>query len=146
MDDDDKPVDVAIRPVLPSRAGLEPPNVPAFLDQPSPGTEPKPRRRRLPLLPPDEIERINTNRKENMKKRKAKKYVPLAERVSHKPARAKNPNRPLELKNRMLALVGAVGSLEAADLKSFTEAVVLLNDLPKPGRQRVLDALAKVYG
>lgn len=40
MSDDDKPVNAAIRPVLPSRAAGEP--LPAFINTPSPGTETPP--------------------------------------------------------------------------------------------------------
>jgi len=159
--DDDKYVDAAIRPVLPSRAATaDDPQMPAFLNNPSLGTDKTPRgtasrkrgsrvktpgvtgtQRRSEALPPREVERILKARKKNMKKRKTKnrtvgKHPALAapyrggqkqvkdpyKALAKKVVRPKNPNRPLELKN-----------------------VMLINGLTKPGRQRVLDALAKVY-
>ena len=59
--DDDQPVDAAIRPVLPSRAGAE--SVPAFLIQPPPGTEPRKGRR-----PPQRRKEISVKKPKRSKR------------------------------------------------------------------------------
>lgn len=59
---------------------------------------------------------------------------------------AKNPNRPLELKSQMHALLEAYKSLHGAEHQAFTEAVLAMQDLSKPARKHVLEALGRVYG
>ncbi len=141
MNDDDK-IDVAIRPVLPSRAQ----NSPRYGREPILGLEPllapvvrsrKPRRKKSEILSPLEIGRIDRNRKKNMKKIKAKAVRMHA---------AAKPNRPLELKNQLQAVLDICAKLSHEELGGFRTGMEVMLNLSRPGRKRVLDALAKVYG
>ena len=154
--DEDK-IDVAIRPVLPSRAtgapsgrdpilGLEPMLPPVDRSR-------KPRKKKSQALPPLEIERVLGDNKRNMKKAAttkrrrtgwARKSAIAA--VDRNIKTTKNPNRPLELKNQMLALLDVVKSLGKDELAAFADTTTIMRDMSKTGRKRVLDALANVYG
>jgi hypothetical protein len=161
MPDTDRPADAAIRPVLPSRASQSAETFmeqrPAFLDQPSPGTvlpaltkRTKPRRKKTERLPAPEIKLITRNRKKAMKKVKtfvALQGAPKRKRKVKLPSRKAriNPNRPLELKNQLHAVIGAMVALEGGERASFASVLKLLEGHSKVGRKRVLDALAQVY-
>lgn len=167
---------VHIQPAIPSRAAQTPASPfqqPAFIENPSPGTEhaPAPPKRKRPakkkakMLPAAEIRKINAKRKKNLKaatpvpkKRKAKKRAPAqygtaaqkqaagrgfaASRVD----RPKNPNRPLEMKNQLSAVLSMVGTLQKAELVFFSQAVPAMQALSRSGRKRVIAALQQVYG
>jgi|ERR1700722_1268477 len=59
---------------------------------------------------------------------------------------AKNPNRPLEMKNQLAAVLAVVSDLKGAELTFFSEACKSLQDLTHAGRKRVIEALGRVYG
>lgn len=126
--------------------------------------EERPRKRRaarnnkkMDMLPAREIKRINTNRKKKKtKKRAVRKAVPVAPRVSNMRKRSKfiqttkkvvpkNPNRPLEMKNKLATVLGLVGQLQKAELVSFTNVMRHMENLSRSGRKRVIAALQQVY-
>jgi hypothetical protein len=163
--DDDKPADVAIRPVLPSRAQTEAPrfDLAAQVERLGPDSLLPPKRnemskRRPPVkkraseaLPAREVTRILKNRKKNMKKAKKRVLSDAVRSVRppagrRKPGNPKNPNRPLELKNRLDAVLTIFTELPKEEQRPFGEVMKSLDGLSRPGRKRVLDALAKVYG
>ena len=119
-----------IKPAVPSRQ-------PMFEDVKLP-----PRPQRAEKLPEDEIERINTNRRRNLKKKKKVKKIAPAP----KPAAPVSPNRPLEMKNRLHTVLGAVMQMSKAESMAFAGAMAHLEDMSKGARKRVISALAQVYG
>jgi hypothetical protein len=127
MSDEDAPYIPMMGPAIPSRATgelkpLEPlPEIP----------------RRAPQL------RLPKPRVKPRKKVKKMARKPTTARRSAAP---KNPNRPLELKNQIHALLDVVKHLEPTDLKVFASTMETLRALSKPARARVLGALNKVYG
>lgn len=157
---------VHMQPAIPSRAATAPASPfaqPAFLDNPSPGTEhaqreEKLRKRRVAsrtkkakTLPAAEIRKINAKRKKNLKKtaapvRKKRKSTTDLARQYAAPNKAKNPNRPLEMKNQLSAVLSMVGTLQKAELVFFSQAVPAMQALSRSGRRRVIAALQQVYG
>lgn len=57
----------------------------------------------------------------------------------------KNPNRPLELKNQLNAVISVAGSLSSSDLKLFAALAGELMSHSKASRKAVLAALSSVY-
>jgi hypothetical protein len=55
------------------------------------------------------------------------------------------PNRPLEAKNWLHALLLVVGTMSKAEVQAFTGAMTMLEDMAGPARKRVIEALGKVY-
>jgi hypothetical protein len=138
---------------IPSRAAQSPESVMA--NRPLPPVKPaapKARRKRakkpahkrqtppkhsLQRLAPAEIKKINRNRRKNVAKRAKIKAAP-------KPA--KNPNRPLEMKNKLHAVLKIVASLNKQESACFANAMQVLEDMPRSGRKHVIAALGQVYG
>lgn len=157
---------VHIQPAIPSRAAQAPasPFEPAAPQFPSPGTRPAPvargkRRSRLAkkakALSPAEIKKINAKRAAALaaakpKKKKAKKRTrtirQIIQAAPRETGRAKNPNRPLEMKNQLSAVLSMVGTLQKAELVFFSQAVPAMQALSRSGRKRVIAALQQVYG
>jgi hypothetical protein len=155
----DEDAQVTIQPAIPSRAAHHQTpealmaNRPAFLDQPSPGTEkPKRKRRQSPpkhsrqKIAPTKIKRIRANRRKNVKKVKKAKRTPQPLSKTINQGRPKNPNRPLELKNQLHTVLMLVAGLPKNEVSTFTAAMGQLGNLSRSGRKRVLDALRQVYG
>ena len=120
----------AIKPAVPSRQ-------PMFEDVQLP---PKPAR--AERLPEDEIERIKTNRRKNLKKKKIQKRIAPAP----KPPTPPSPNRPLEMKNRLHTVLGAVVQMSKQESTSFAGCMAQLEDMSRGARRRVIAALEQVYG
>lgn len=148
----------------------------AFLDQPSPGTAPTKKsragtgakaaltREKNERLRAAEIRKINIKRaaalkaaKKNVKKRiiaeparKKRKAQSFDRNHLHrdraKAMATKNPNRPLEMKNQLSAVLSMVGTLQKAELVFFSQAVPAMQALSRSGRKRVIAALQQVYG
>lgn len=166
---------VHIQPAIPSRAAQAPAitSMPAFLDQPSPGTEPRTRAKKkakkAKALSLAEIKKINAKRKKNLPRSKDQKKA-AAKRIirkrrapqqygteaqmqaagrgfaANRTDRPKNPNRPLEMKNQLSAVLSMVGTLQKAELVFFSQAVPAMQALSRSGRKRVIAALQQVYG
>lgn len=140
---------------IPSRAAQETPQpaapvTPTAPVQPAPQLAPAaathvpgdtvkpPRRKRGPnkkkseKLSAAEIKKITAKRKAAL----AKKRGPKA---------AKNPNRPLEMKNKLSAVLTLTRDLNKTELDVFTTSMDRLEHLTRSGRKRVLAALQQVY-
>lgn len=151
---------VHIQPAIPSRAAQQP--VPMFTDDPVRMEERiKPIRKakkKKPVylasrLSATEVRKINAKRKKNMKK--AKKVVKRRASIQGKggdrgeqtrrTTSPKNPNRPLEMKNQLSAVLSMVGTLQKSELVFFSQAVPAMQALSRSGRRRVIAALQQVY-
>lgn len=75
---------------------------------------------------------------------KAKRKVVRRERVLV-PSTPKNPNRPLEAKNQLQAVLAALPLLKKPEQSIFTDMVATLGNLTRSGRQRILAGLSAVY-
>ena len=60
-------------------------------------------------------------------------------------APAKNPNRPLELRNTLDAVLHMTGTLKRPELVAFSSAMQSFRKLSKAGRRRVIASLGQVY-
>lgn len=125
----------AMRPAIPSRATGE--------------LKPLP----LPEMPPLDTHRGRRKAKRAAPKRKkAKKPTfrqvtrQIAKRHPTKhPVLPKSPNRPLEAKKQLDAVLTVLDDLAKPELMVFTVTLKQLKGLSKPGRARVLHALQQVY-
>lgn len=79
---------------------------------------------------------------------------PIGDTVRPKPLRDKHEpgdtkrrfdNRPLELKQKLSAVLAAADELSRLEGKVFRTALTEIDKLSKPSRRKVLDALQKVY-
>jgi hypothetical protein len=129
-------------PALPSRAtGEAKPLTPLPTAGIDPATLPKAKKRRrgpykkAGALHAREIKRINKNRRKNLKKKK---------RVVAPPA-AKNPNRPLEAKNRLYAVMEVVTGMGKHEAAVLMNTMKFMESMAGPARKRVIEALGKVY-
>src|ERR1700722_13798352 len=86
-------------------------------------------------LPAREIKRINKNRRKNLKKKK---------RVVVPPA-PKNPNRPLEAKNRLRSVMRLVADISKPEMQAFMGAMSVLEDLSRGARLKVIGSLGQAY-
>jgi hypothetical protein len=76
------------------------------------------------------------------KKRKAKKVAPRRAAA----AAPANPNRPLEAKNKLHAVLGLADKLRKPQLVVFAEIMDKLEATPRGSRKVIIDALVRVYG
>jgi len=81
------------------------------------------------------------NRKKGGKKRPSRKRAPPA--AAEAP---KNPNRPLEMKNRLAVVLEMARVLRKPDLVVFTDLMDRLQALHRGARKKVLDGLNRVFG
>lgn len=58
----------------------------------------------------------------------------------------KNPNRPLEMKHQLSALVGAIGGMAKNAIPVLGKIVEQMLDLSRTERKEVIGALQKIYG
>lgn len=124
-------------------------------------------KKKAKALPAAEIRKINAKRKKNLPRTRAQKKAAAKRIVGKHPAlaapykgtravkgdpyvamagRAKNPNRPLEMKNQLSAVLSMVGTLQKQELVFFSQAVPAMQALSRAGRKRVIAALQQVYG
>lgn len=71
-------------------------------------------------------------------------YGKLVENITH--AAPKNPNRPLEMKNQLQAVIAMTGVLTKSELTLFSQIVGALQNVPRNGRKRIIVGLQQVYG
>lgn len=127
MSDEDHTVFTPPRAAIPSRQGTAPLPAPMF-DEPV---------KRLAKL----------QRKHPLsKKRTARAKLTRVARKARTPKPAKNPNRPLELKNQLSAVLRLTSTLTKAELAWFTVGLDMASKLSRSSRKRVLAAFAQVYG
>lgn len=62
------------------------------------------------------------------------------------PVAPKNPNRPLEMKNQLQAVIAMTGVLTKAELTLFSQIVGALQAVSRNGRKRIIVGLQQVYG
>lgn len=77
------------------------------------------------------------------------KKKPAKRRPAHKtapqPAPAKNPNRPLEMKSQLQAVLAMSSVLSKPEMAIFATAMQGMQELSRNSRRRVIAALAQVY-
>ena len=148
MDDDNKPIDASIRPVLPSRACsaetfMENRPLPPSPMVDEPAQPPKPRRRttrktRHPL-PPQPERKTAVKKKPKDKKRSA--IAKAAWQTRRKNAKGAVAYAP----GPVLVALELASKLTHEELGGFMTAVAMLQHLPTASRKLVLDALSKVF-
>ena len=79
------------------------------------------------------------------KKAKPRKVGKRKELAAPYPAPARNPNRPLELRNQMDAMLAVVDTLRRPELAAFKVAMQALAPLSRKARKAIVAALASVY-
>ncbi len=119
-------------PPLPSRANAGIPGVHEALDKVlAPAKKSRKRKaKKAKQLPAAEIKKLNAKRRKNQKQ------------AAGTPA---NPNRPLEMKNKLNAVLELSSSLRKPQLVLFTELMQRLEGVPRGSRKRILEALGSVY-
>ena len=135
----------APRPAMPSRATvtLAEELVGGHLIKPEPMFEaptekPKQRRKRKPgALSVAEIKKIKAKRARVLRAKAAPKQ---ASRVQ-----VKNPNRPLELKSQLEAVLMLTTVLKKPELEAFATIAGTMQKLSRGGRKNVIGALERVY-
>lgn len=134
----DEPVFTPMRPAIPSRAtGEDKPLAPAGAGLEEALRLQQAAQKGKPVPKKDAPTRKQKRAVRKLKRGLGKKAVKQA---------VKNPNRPLELKSQMHALLEGFRQLKGPEHEAFTNAVRAMQDLTKPGRKHVLEALARVYG
>lgn len=114
----------AMTPALPSRAtGESKPLTPA------PGAQ----------LPKREIERLKRRRKRSLKR------VNTVRRAVRTAVPTKSANRPLEMKNRLTAVLGIVGAMSKQEGSVFIRMMQNLEGESRTARKNILAALLRVY-
>lgn len=101
-----------------------------------------------PQLSAAEIKRLNAKREKSLKKPKRPSLRKQARAVASITLRSdtpKNPNRPLELRNQMDAMLSVVDALRRPELVAFKVMMQHLAPLPKKARRKIIAALAQVY-
>lgn len=61
------------------------------------------------------------------------------------PPAPKNPNRPLEMKNQLQAVIAMTGVLKKPELELFAKMVAALQSTPRNSRKKIIDGLQSVY-
>lgn len=94
-----------------------------------------------PQLSASEITKLNRKRARNM----AKKRKPHGPRKALAARPAKNPNRPLEMKNRLETVLSMTTELRKPELRAFVSMMQQLDKLHRGSRNKVLGALNRVF-
>lgn len=159
---------VHIQPAIPSRANPPPP-VPAPIERHPNGDrvhrnaagdvipkKKRPAKKKAKVLSSAEIRKINAKRaaalkakkpaRKKAKKQKTRTIRQIIQAAPRETGRAKNPNRPLEMKNQMSAMLEAVCTLQKAELMLFSRTMPSMQALSRAGRKQVIAALQQVYG
>jgi hypothetical protein len=160
-DDDDHPVPVTIRPAVP----VDPNKVAQAMDLPSRKAVIPDPRDAYPVesekLPDDDIKRLNALRAENMRKKRMGRPpgsknkpklgkgrtpgdVARPRRDRHETGKTA-PNRPLEMKSRLSAVLHITTQLARPELVLFHDIMLRLEKTPRGARKRIIAALASVY-
>jgi len=139
---------------LPSSDALQQqPPPPMFEDPPQPpARKPRPPRKKPAKRAARIIRVVGATKDRNTKpkgktvakKRSAKRKTTAAAPAT--PAVAKNPNRPLENKNKLHAVLALSSQLRKPELTKFVELMDALEKLNRGSRKRILSALLQVYG
>ncbi|MDE2471841.1 MAG: hypothetical protein KGL35_24735 [Bradyrhizobium sp.] len=125
-------------PAIPSRATGELKPLEPMFDEPLPKRSRKPAKRKP--VKKAKRSREGTPATKSWRKRHSVKLP------SRKAAVTKNPNRPLERKNQLNAVLAyAASGVPSAEIHTFAAIAATLDKMTKPARQRVLSALSVVY-
>lgn len=122
-------------PSIPSRATPTPAAPSA-----KPARKRKAKRKAKPRLPAAEV-----RKKRQVARNRSKIAKQIAKQMAVHTSPVKNPNRPLETKNQLQAVLVMANVLKKPELVIFSDVVQQFQKLSRGGRKRVIAALAQVY-